>query len=123
MSINYVGLAGMAKRKIEAAGRSVTLVKPASSLATSDPLDGTTGAGTTQTVIGVFKDFTDGQIDGDKIRRSDQKLIVAQDSAAGVDLSQYTIVRDGGVQWIVVDVQPKKPGSVALAYVFHLRKG
>lgn len=124
--MDYARLAAMAKRLIEANGRSLVLYRTNQTPADANrpwrgPASMTSG-GTSRTVIGVNDDFTVRQEDGDKVRRGDKFFLIAATSLGGQEILDFDRVVDGSDHYGILSINKLAPGSTALVYTVHARK-
>jgi hypothetical protein len=124
--VNYVKSAATAKRLIEANGQDVSLYRKNETAGdATKPWRGPSGTGNKliATVKGVVVDMNDKDVDGTLIRRSDRKLMVANDSLpTGTTTEDIDHIRISGEDYKVVSSSPLQPGSVRILYEFILRR-
>lgn len=125
--VNYVKSAATAKRLIEANGQDVSLYRKSETPSDSTkPWRGpaTLTANTlVATVKGVVVDMSDKDVDGTLIRRSDRKLMIANDSLpTNVTTEDIDFVRIAGEDFKVVSSNPLQPGPIRILYEFILRR-
>lgn len=122
---NYGPLAAKAAKLIAKYGKTVTLVAAAS----ADPADSAApwrgpAAGTvTAQPQGIVVSFSKDEINGEHIRASDLKLLLAAGDAAlaGFDLDAATTCTVDGVDYGATNLKPVKPGDTALVHFVRLR--
>lgn len=128
MAINYVNLAAVAKRLIEENGRPVVLVQMTTTVADAAmPWRGTTGADVTRSMTAVNFDYKAEDVDGERIKRGDQRLLVAATSmTAGTDLTKYDQVQDtdGAIlkTYRIVKARKITPGPTDVYWELQLRE-
>lgn len=127
MSYNYGPLASKAVFLIAKFGKQVTLeITP---LTTSDAAKPWRGPGaaavTTKTPIGLVSSFEKEELDGERIKSTDIKLLVAGQDAqmSGVDIDRVTRAQVGGVWYGATDVSQIEPGDTKMLYTLRLRQG
>jgi hypothetical protein len=124
--VNYVKSAATAKRLIEANGQDVSLYRKNETASdATKPWRGPAGTGNKliATVKGVVVDMNDKDVDGTLIRRSDRKLMVANDSLpTGTTTEDIDHIRIAGEDYKVVSSSPLQPGAVRILYEFVLRR-
>lgn len=125
MAIDYASLALVAQTLLEDNGRACTLIRleetptDANMPWRGSDFDAAEEVGATA----VFLAFRDDDVDGDLIRRGDQRAFVAELTVPGVDLRQFDLLRDdAGLEWKVVSVETVRPGGTTLLFKLHLRK-
>lgn len=120
----HVRLAATAKRLIEKNGRTVTFVKTSSTLVDSaKPWDGVAPASPTETsaIAAVFDDMTFDAAGTMVHRRDIGTVMVAQDSlGAGVDLSTYDFVNDGGKPRKITRRMKIAPGETPIVWLLEV---
>lgn len=128
MSYNYGPLAAKAVALIAKYGKTVTLELASSSTPIDadkpwrgpdlDPL-------VSKTPKGLEASFEKNEIDGERVRTSDIKLLIgAQDPAiAGVDMERVLFATVDGVAYGATNLTIIKPGDTAMLYVIRLRQG
>lgn len=141
MAEQFDNFIALAKRLIAKSGRDVTLLQE-----TSTPADATkpwrvTASTATAPLTGVkavFIDYEDRYIGSranpdsaggqarefELIRRGDKKCLIAADDAViqQVSILDYSLIVDGGVQWVVINIKPLQPGIHIIMYEIQVRK-
>lgn len=125
--VNYVKSAATAKRLIEANGQDVSLYRKSEAVAdATKPWRGPTPSTSNvlvATVKGVVVDMSDKDVDGSLIRRSDRKLMIANDSLpTTVTTEDIDFIRIAGEDYKVVSSNPLQPGPIMILYEFILRR-
>ncbi len=123
--VDYTRMTATAKRLIEKNGRTVTLRHKVEADADGDrPWAETTGKSVEADAVGVFLDYTLAEIDGELIRRGDQKVLFAATSEEleGTHVEDFDEVDDGGVIWKIQGVEPLCPGDTCLMYTMQVRR-
>ena len=120
----HIRLAATAKVLVEKNGRTLSFVKPSTTLLNSaKPQDGIDPAGAT-TVTGKACVFDNMTFDaaGTFVQREDAGLvIVAQDSlAAGTDLTEFKLVLDGGKPLRIKRRLKVAPGDVTIVWLLEV---
>lgn len=127
MSFNYGPLAAKAVKLIAKYGKTVTLQAPAS----PDPADsarpwrGPAPGSLDASPKGLVVSFDKDEIDGEHIRTSDLKLLLAAGDPAlvGYDLDAVATCTVDGVSYGATNLKPVKPGDTALVNFMRLRNG
>lgn len=124
---NYGPISQKAVKLIAKYGKTVTLGAASQTPADANkPWRGPAAASdVTKTPKGVVASFEKSDIDGDAIKSTDAKLIVAaQDPAlAGFDIKTVTYAIVDGSSIGAVYLKSAKPGDTELVYSFRLRQG
>lgn len=122
----YSEMADTAAELLAEFGQAVTLTE--STPGTYDPAQSKPAAPdvTTQTAVGVVREYSSRSIDGTLIQAGDRLLIVGPKTTAGQALSEPTVestltLADGSV-WTVKRVEAMNPAGTALAYRLQLRQ-
>lgn len=111
-------LATSVKNLLQQHGYSMTLKREASG-ASYDPATGgfTGGSVATETVTGVFINYTDDEVDGSRITVTDRKLLM---QASGVNMAPKTDdLIDDEVR--IVSVRTLKDADGVMAYICQVR--
>ena len=122
----YADMATTSAELLTEFGQAVTLTEStpgAYNTATGEPAAPDV---TTQSAVGVVRDYSSRSIDGTLIQAGDRLLIVGPKATAGADLTEPTVestvtLADGSV-WTVKRVEAMNPAGVALAYRLQLRR-
>jgi hypothetical protein len=129
MSYNYGPLAAKAVAMIAKYGKLVTL-EMASSASPADAAKPWRGpdlvaAPITRTPKALEVSFEKNEIDGERIRTSDIKLLIAgQDPAlAGFDIERVTFCTLNGKAYGATNLSPLMPGDTMMLYTLRLRQG
>lgn len=126
MSYGYGPLAAKAVTLIAKYGKTVTLERATS----ANPADANKpwrgpvqAAPLTRTPKGLVASWEKNEIDGEHIRATDIKLLVAGQDAqlVGVDIERFTIATVDTVAYGCTNVNPVKPGDTVLLYTLRLR--
>lgn len=122
--VDYVSLASVAERLIEQNGRDVTLRKENRTPADSNaPWQGTSGAVTDIGPLkGVFVEYDNEGIDGDRVRRGDKRLFVAANDTSLQIVEGFDKVVDGTETWAIVAVRIVQPGDTLIIYDIQVRR-
>ncbi|PZQ46172.1 MAG: hypothetical protein DI551_05695 [Micavibrio aeruginosavorus] len=114
--MSYAPLAATAQRLIAAKGRSVILRRKNSG--TFNPSTGEiTGGGVSDTpVMTVFTQYKAVEIDGEIIRRTDSRVLIA-----GTEPKKDDRIIDGDLTYTVIDIETVKPGDTALLWKAQAR--
>lgn len=109
------------KELIDEEGRSLTITPPGSEADANKPWRGNS-AGTPTNATGVFVRYKSSQIDGDQIRRGDQKVLLIPDET--IDIEDGTKVVDSldSSIWMVKHVEKITNKSDILLYILQVRR-
>lgn len=111
-------LAATAQRLIAKNGRSVTLRKESRTPKDqAKPWRGTDCNDTDITVTAVIVDYTEADIDGERIKRGDRRALVSTTT----DIRQWDLMIDGDEHYRIQNVEQIKPGSVDILWKLQLR--
>lgn len=115
--------AATAERLIAKHGRDMTLYQLSRSAADSNkPWEGaSTGFADSLTGKALLTDYTDDEVDGEIIRRTDKKLLFAAKTAGMKDLTKFDKLDDGGSIYSIVRVKLLKPGTTSILYTIQVR--
>lgn len=119
---DFVKLARTAQRLITKNGRSMTLAKE--SITPRDPSKPWSGSdcGTTEiTAVVAVTQYSEDEVDGDRIRRGDRQAWVAPPSS-GERIEDFDYVIDGDRRWSIQDVLVIEPAETVVAYRMQLRR-
>jgi len=102
-------------------GRAFTLTPPGTLQDTDKPWRGNK-AGTADNEIGVFVRYKSREVDGDEIRRGDQKVLTIP--SENIDIEDGTKLVDSldSSSWHVVNVEKITSGSDILLYILQIRQ-
>jgi len=127
VSYNYAPLAAKAVALIAKYGKTVTLeFTPLTTADANKPWRGPGGAAvTTKTPKGLTSTFEKDELDGERIKVTDIKLLIAGQDAemSGVDIDRATRCQVSGVWYGASDVSPIEPGDTKMLYTLRLRQG
>lgn len=111
------------KAKLDKKGRAVRVIQKSRTLVDGErPWKGTTGAGVDFSTICVFIDYESKEIDGDKIKAGDKKLLANAVDNGDIPFEDYDEIIDGGVTWRIKRVETLQPGDEILMYTVQIRK-
>lgn len=119
----HIRLAATAKRLIEKNGRTVTFVRVSALADAATPWDGVVPTTPTQTsaIAAIFDDTTFDEGGSMVHRKSVGTVMVAQDSlGAGVDLSLYDFVNDGGKSRKITRRSRIAPGETTIVWMLEV---
>ena len=127
MSYDYGPISAKALSLIAKYGKTVQLEL----IANGAPLDGArpwrgpSQATTVKQPKAIQTAFDKDEIDGERIRTSDVKLVIAATDAAlaGVDVDRVVRATVGGVSYGATNLTTVAPGDAAIVYVMRLRNG
>jgi len=112
------------ERRTRKDGREVVLIrKPSTDRVSGQPWQGKTAPadpGRTP-VQALFKDFRVNEIDGEKVRATDQRCLIAPSDLNDVIPTTADQVEDGSTTYAVMHVGQHKPGTAAFRYTLQLR--
>jgi len=119
---NFTAMAAVAKRLIDANGRTVTLIQQG-----SDPLDLTKpwrGQSTpVRASVSGKAVFTDtNTVNPDNAKRKRQGMLFAASNDSGLGLEDFDIVEDGSIQWKIVSVSVIGPADTRVLYKFEVTR-
>jgi hypothetical protein len=125
MSYNYAPLAAKAVAMLAKYGKTVQVQYDTSSAPAdaNKPWRGPVSALTTKNPKALTVSFDKHELDGERIKASDIKLLIAaQDTEmAGVDIDRVKFATVAGVTYGATDVSPLEPGDTRLLYTLRLR--
>lgn len=106
---------------IEEEGRDLLIYPTGSPSDTNKPWRGN-DAGTPETATGVFVRYKEREVDGDHVRRGDQKVLMIPSDA--IDVGKATRIKDSldDSFWGIVGVDKITSGSDILLYILQVRK-
>jgi len=120
--MNYTGFVDTALKQITDKGRTITVRSPGvgevynpatDTFTAADPVDVNTKA--------VFTKFSQKDIDGEIIKRTDQRVLIAAASLATAPDTEDKIL-DGLAQYSVIHTEIVKPGDTEILYMVQVRK-
>jgi hypothetical protein len=114
----------MAERLIATKGRAVTLYsRPRPAVDASRPWRKPNEPDAATPVTGVFLDFEADDVDGELVKRGDQRLLVAEGALNGADAGGFDRVEDAATgNWSIVSFKSTRPGDTAILHEFQLRR-
>jgi hypothetical protein len=125
VSYSYAPLASKTVAIIAKYGKQVTLeITPLTAADSAKPWRGPGAAAvTTKTPMGVTSSFEKKEVDGERIKETDIKLLVAAGDAqmSGVSIDRVTRAQVGGVWYGASDVSQIEPGDTKMLYTLRLR--
>lgn len=124
----HTKFANLAERLIAKHGRDMTIKKD--SRAPADPSkpwrgpnpNPLTGYADSADVKGVMVGFEDAEIDGDYIKRTDKKLLVACKPIDAKDLTTFDTLFDESQVYGIKLMEVIKPGTTKIMYQFRARQ-
>lgn len=120
---NYIKSRKNAKRMIDKSGRKVTFIKNSRGLGDdSKPWGDSDGQTESFDMICAFVDFEVNEIDGDKVKVSDQKMLANAIDNKDHKVEDFEFIKDGDTQWRIKNVKPLKPGDIIIMYEIQVRK-
>jgi hypothetical protein len=119
--MSYTTTASNALRMINEKGRSITVSVPSGQ--SYDPATDTFTAGTPSTTVvkGVFTEFALHDVDGEKVLRTDKRILIAA-SALGSAPDTGASITDGSTVYKVVHTEVIQPGDTAILYMVQVRR-
>lgn len=125
--VDYASLASIAEKLIADNGRPVTLTRESETPANaSQPWRGNTTTDVDSlSATAVLLEYDKKEIDGDQVRRGDQKVLLAANVVGSAkDLKDYDkMVDDGdGEAWRIEDVRTLRPGPTTVIYTLQVRQ-
>jgi len=122
--VDYVSLAAVAKRLIDANGRDLTIRKK--DRVPADSNKPWRAGGTSDTDVGPLKGvlvpYESKDVDGTLVRREDKRALIAANDTNPDLIEQFDSVVDGSDVWRIVSVETLNPGDVRLIYTLQLRR-
>lgn len=118
----YDSAVALALRLITKFGQSATLVQASRSQQTAQPWKPDTTVETSYSVKAVFLDYKINEIDGELIRRGDQRVYVPASGLAVVPGPGDHLERDEE-RWTVIVCVPLNPGGTQIVYTLQARRG
>ena len=118
MAFDYARMKATADRLIASAGQAAVLRRPSSTGPAHNP---TQGAPTDYAVTIVVDSYRQSEIDGERIRRDDLKVLMAKGALAVEPATSDKIVI-GGVDYVIVDIRPTNPGGSVVLYEIQARR-
>ena len=121
--MSYLKNAQSAKRMIDKSGRSVTFIKKSRTPNDpSKPWSASNGADEEFKTKCVFVDYEVNEIDGEKIKVGDKKLLANALDNKNEIVEDYQFVQDRDTKWRIKSVKPFEPGDTIIFYEIQLRK-
>ena len=102
-------------------GRAFTIAVPGAVSEISKPWRGN-DAGTPTAAIGVFWDYAANEIDGDHIRRGDQRVILIPDEVIDIEKGEKIVDSLDSSSWNVIHVQKITSKSDIIAFILQIRQ-
>lgn len=102
----------------------VLIRKTSTDRVAGEPWRGKTAVGDPDrtTVRALFKDYKSREIDGEKIKNTDQRCLIAPEDLGDVKPSVADqILDDDGTAFAVLDVRDHRPGTRSFRYALQLR--
>ena len=118
----YENMANTALKQINDKGRSISIVSPGTDQVYDPATDSfTAGTDTALTVKGLFTQFAKKDIDGELIKTSDKRVLIAASSLAAAPETGDKIT-DGGITYNVMNTDTVQPGDTAILYMVQVRR-
>ncbi len=102
-------------------GRALTITLPGSEADPEEPWRGNE-AGTPTNATGVFVRYKAKQVDGDHIRRGDQKVLLIPDEVVDIEAGTKIIDSLDGSSWNVIKLKRITSGSDILLFILQVRQ-
>lgn len=120
----YDNAVALAKRLIEKKGRTVTLRQGISPAPTDPDAPWRVGAPVeiTKRVKAVFLHYSQKEVDGSRVRATDEKVLVAAGSLGSFVPAVGTAILDGARTLRVESVEVVRPGDDAVVYELQARQ-
>ncbi len=106
---------------IAAEGRAFTIAVPGAVSDGSKPWRGN-AAGTPTAAIGVFFFYAANEVDGDHIKRGDQRVILIPSETIDIEEGAKIVDSLDTSSWNVIDVQKISHKSDIIAYILQIRQ-
>ncbi len=121
MTYDYSKVAATALKQINDKGRSVTVRYPSSDDA-YDPATDTFTSGDPVNVAakGVFTSFQNKDIDGELIKRTDKRVLIAGTALDDVPNNDAKII-DGAKTYSVINTEVVQPAETVVLYMIQVR--
>lgn len=121
--VDFVKARATAKRLIDKNGRLVTFSKETRTASdASKPWKKTTGTAASFTMICSFINYESREIDGDKIKVGDQKMLANAIDNGDNNIVDFNTVTDGDETWRIKKVDSIRPGDIVVMYEVQVRK-
>jgi len=121
--VDFVKSRNTAKRLIDKNGRTVKFLRNSRQLADpSKPWGSTRGTKESFDMKCVFVDYEISEIDGEKIKIGDKKLLANAIDNKSNKMEDFEFVEDGDVKWRIKKVNPIQPGDLIVMYEVQIRK-
>ena len=118
MSFDYARMKATADRLIAKFGQAAVLRRPTWTGTEQNPVAGTP---TDYPVTVVVEVYAFSQIDGERVRRDDKKVLVSKGSLA-VEPAVSDKIVIGGVEHAIVRVMPTDPGGTVIMWELQARR-
>jgi hypothetical protein len=118
--MNATAISSRALKALQRAGTTYTLGKVAVTPETDEPWKVDSTASSTQTVTGVLDDFRAGERDGDVVKDTDRRYLIAASGLSWAPEPGHTLT-DSSVAYRVQAVQEIRAAATAAAYYLHVR--
>ncbi len=109
------------KELIDEEGRAFTIAVPGIVSDSSKPWRGN-AAGTPTAATGVFWDYDAKEIDGENIKRADQRVCVIPDEVIDIESGAKIIDSLDNSSWNVIDVQRITNKADIIAFILQIRQ-
>ena len=120
--VDFAKSAKTAKRIIDKNGRSVEFIKNSSTPVDSDKPWGETDENRVSfTTKAAFIDYDVYEVDGDRIRHGDKKMLVNAIDNGTNDVVNFDVVLDGIYEWRIKNVNAVQPGDIVVMYEVQVR--
>ena len=106
---------------IQEEGRAMTVTLPGSASDTDKPWRGN-ATGTPTNAMGVFFFYKAGEVDGNHVKRGDQRVRLVPDDVIDIEAGTKIIDSLDSSSWNVIDIQKISHRSSILAYILQIRQ-
>jgi hypothetical protein len=122
MTFNYSGIGAVALKQINDKGRDIT-VRYAGNDQVYNPATDTFTAGTDVDVPvkGVFTQFAKKDIDGELIKVTDKRVLIAGTALDNAPENNSKII-DGGIEYQVINTETIQPSDTVVLYMVQVRR-
>lgn len=102
-------------------GRAMTIAIPGAVSDSNKPWRGN-AAGTPTNAIGVFFFYNANEIDGDHVKRGDQRVCLIPDEAVDIEAGTKIVDSLDSSSWNVIDVQKISNKSDIILFILQIRQ-
>jgi hypothetical protein len=120
--MDYSKTAATALAQINDKGRTITVRTPGVDQVYNPATDTfTAGTSVDVTAKGLFTQFAKKDIDGELIKVTDKRVLIAASSLSAAPENNCKIV-DGGTEYQVINTEIIQPGDTAILYMVQVRR-